>query len=349
MKRSHSDSDSDNHDSDNHDSDNPDSDNHDSDNHADHHPHGHTHGAGLARAGERHRGRLLLSFGIIAGFFVVELVAGLISNSLALISDAGHMFTDVLGLGMALAAIQLATRFGVGSGSSRRPPAVHSHTFGLYRLEILAAFVNALLLFGVAVWVLIEAARRLFGTPEVMGGTMLVVATLGLVANLVVFVLLREGAQESLNLRAAYLEVVADAVGSIGVIVAAVLMQLFGWAWADPAMAALIGLWILPRTWQLGRQAVRVLLQAAPPHIDVAELAAKLGGIVGVVDVHDLHVWTLTSDMEAASAHLMTADDVDAHSVLDQARVLLAESFGIEHGTFQVEPASHQGCYDLAW
>ncbi|MGI9603405.1 MAG: cation diffusion facilitator family transporter [Acidimicrobiales bacterium] len=308
------------------------------------HEHGHNHGAGLARAGERHRGRLLAAFVLIAAFFVVEAVAGVLTNSLALLSDAGHMLTDVIGLGMALAAIQLASRFERESRSS-----VSSHTFGLYRLEILAAFVNALLLFGVAIWVLIEAARRIFDEAEVLGVPMLVVAVLGLIVNLVAFALLHEGSKESLNIQGAYLEVLADAVGSVGVILAAVLLEVFGWRWVDPVIAALIGLWILPRTWRLGRQAVRVLLQAAPDHVDLDALSDDLGTIDGVVDVHDLHVWTLTSEMEAASAHLMISEGTDAHGVLDQARLVLLEAYGIEHGTFQVEPDTHVGCHEVTW
>jgi cobalt-zinc-cadmium efflux system protein len=304
----------------------------------------HDHGAGLARAGERHRGRLLIAFAIIFTFFVVQAIAGLVTNSLALLADAGHMLTDVIGIGMALAAIQLATRFERTRSTSRS-----SHTLGLYRLEILAAFVNALLLFGVAIWVLIEAARRVSGESEVLGVPMLIVATLGLIANIVAFLLLREGAKESLNVEGAYLEVLADTIGSIGVIVAAVLLQLFGWGWIDPVVGAAIGLWILPRTWRLGRRAVRILLQAAPDDLDLDALCADLEAIDGVVDVHDLHVWTLTSDMDAASAHLMTATGTDAHRVLDQARQTLADTCGITHGTFQVEPDTHDGCHEVTW
>ena len=304
----------------------------------------HDHGAGLARAGERHSGRLTIAFVVIFVFFVVEAIAGFLTNSLALLSDAGHMLTDVIGIGMALAAIQLASRFEqkASEKSSR-------HTFGLYRLEILAAFVNALLLFGVAIWVLIEATRRLFGDPEVLGVPMLIVATLGLAANIVAFLLLREGSKESLNVEGAYLEVLADTIGSVGVIIAAVMLEVFGWAWIDPVIGAGIGLWILPRTWRLGRRAVRILLQAAPEDFDLDALSADLESIDGVVDVHDLHVWTLTSEMDAASAHLMTMSGADAHAVLDQARELLSARYGIVHGTFQVEPDTHAGCHEVTW
>ncbi len=285
-----------------------------------------------------------MAFAIIGAFFVVEAIAGFWTNSLALLSDAGHMLTDVIGLGMALAAIQLATRFEKGrNGASSR------HTFGLYRLEILAAFVNALLLFAVAIWVVVEAVRRFTEAPEILDGPLLVVAVLGLAANVVALWLLHEGSAESLNVEGAYLEVLADLIGSVGVIISALLLRYLGWTWVDPVIAALIGLWILPRTWRLGRSAVRVLLQAAPEHIAIDELSARLGDIDGVVDVHDLHVWTLTSEMDAASAHLVTTEETDAHSVLDQARDLLRVGYGIDHGTFQVEPETHDGCHEVSW
>ena len=305
---------------------------------------GHDHDHGYLSAGERHRGRLVAAFVVIGGFFLVEAVAGVWTNSLALLSDAGHMLTDVIGIGMALAAIQLASRFAQRTDERRS-----SHTFGLYRLEILAAFVNALLLFGVAIWVLYEAVRRLTDEPEVLGVPMLVVAVLGLIANLVAFALLREGSKESLNVEGAYLEVVADTVGSVGVIIAALAMELFGWTWADPVIGAAIGLWILPRTFHLGRRAVRILLQAAPDRIDLDRLAGDLAAIDGVVDVHGLHVWTLTSEMDAASAHLMVRDGTDQHAVLDRARELLGHDYRIDHATFQVEPDSHHGCHQVAW
>lgn len=316
----------------------------DTDGHRRDHDGHHDHGVGLARAGERHRGRLTIAFAVIAAFFVVQVIAGFVTNSLALLSDAGHMLTDVIGLGMALAAIGLATRF-----ENRASSVTSRHTFGLYRLEILAAFVNSLLLFAVAIWVVVEAIRRIGERPEVLGGPMLVVAVLGLLANLVAFALLREGAKESVNVEGAYLEVLADTVGSVGVIVAAVLLQVFDWGWIDPLTGALIGVWILPRTWRLGRRAVRILLQAAPERIDVDRLAAELGAIDGVVGVHDLHVWTLTSEMDAASVHLVTAGGADSHAVLDTARAWVSDRYGIDHGTFQVEPDDHEGCDSVTW
>jgi cobalt-zinc-cadmium efflux system protein len=302
---------------------------------SEHHDHSH----GSIRAGERHKGRLAAAFVLLAAFMVVEVVGGLVSDSLALLSDAGHMLTDVLGLGMALAAIQLATR-----GSERR-----HQTFGLYRLEILAALANALLLFGVAIYVLVEAIGRFDDPPEVRSGLLLVVAGLGLAANLVAFALLRKGAQESLNLEGAYLEVLSDTVGSVAVIVGGVVIEATGWGWVDPAVGVAIGLWILPRTWRLGAQAVRILVQAAPPGFDLHALEADLAGVAGVVDVHDLHVWTLTSEMEVVSAHLMVATGTDTHGVLDEARVVLRERYRIDHATLQIEPDDHEGCEEMTW
>ncbi len=302
---------------------------------------GHDHGspAEAGRAGARHQRRLLIAFGLIATFFVVELVTGLATNSLALLSDAGHMFTDVLGLGMALAAIHAANR---RSADERR-------TFGLYRLEILAALANAVLLFGVAVAILVEAVRRLSDPPEVLGVPMLVVAVLGLIVNLVAFWLLREGAEESINVEGAYLEVLADTLGSIGVIVAAAVIELTGFTLMDPIFGVLIGLFVLPRTWRLGRRAVRVLIQAAPDHVDVDELRRDLSALDDVTEAYDLHVWTLTSGMEVGSVHLRLREGCDegaVHRVLDRASELMKATHGLDHATVQVEPASHVDCDD---
>lgn len=301
--------------------------------------HAHDHGVAFRRAGERHAGRLAVAFGITAGVMLVELGVGAATGSLALLSDAGHMATDTLGLGMALAAIHLASRGGLRSGRS----------FGLYRLEILAALANVVLLLGVAGYVVVEALNRLGeeGTPD--AAPVLVAAGVGLVANLVAFRLLQPGAAESVNVRGAYLEVLADLVGSAGVLVAAIVFSTTGWSWVDPVVGAGLGLWILPRTWSLAGEALRVLVQAAPAHVDLAHLAADLGAVDGVIDVHDLHVWTLTSEMEVATAHLVVATVEDTHAVLDRARHLLAEEYGITHATLQVEPADHRGCDDVSW
>jgi len=302
-----------------------------------HEGHGHSHGS--IRSGERHKGRLLLAFAILTVFMIVEVVAGIATNSLALISDAGHMLTDVIGLGMALAAIQLASR-----GSERR-----HRTFGLYRLEILAALANAVLLFGVAIYVLVEAVRRFGDAPDVLNVPMLVVAVVGLAANVVAFVLLREGSTESINVEGAYLEVLADLIGSVGVIAGAIVIGATGWEWVDPLVGVAIGVWILPRTWRLGSRAMRILVQAAPPGLDLEAMESGLASISGVIDVHDLHVWTLTSEMEVASAHLRVNGTADNHSVLDQARAMLHERHGIAHATFQIEPEGHHGCDEVAW
>lgn len=289
-------------------------------------------------AGARHKGPLLAAFALLATFMVVEVVAGLVTNSLALLSDAGHMLTDVIGLGMALAAIQLVQR------STRS-----NNTWGLYRLEILAALANAVLLFGVAIYVLYEAIKRLSEPPEVLGAPMLIVAVLGLAANLVAFALLRKGSKESLNLEGAYLEVLSDTIGSVGVIIAAILLEVTGWGWIDPVVGVGIGLFILPRTWKLGGKAIRILIQAAPPGLDLESVRVALAAIPGVSDVHDLHVWTLTSDMEVATAHLVVSSEADSHGVLDRARQMLAEDHHIDHATLQVEPDTHEGCDEVTW
>ena len=303
------------------------------------HNHGHNHGATALRAGARHVRPLLISLGLTFAFLIVQVVTGFVTGSLALLSDAGHMATDVLGLGMALAAIQAASN---ARNHSQR-------TFGLYRLEILAALVNAVLLFGVASYIGFESINRLSNARDVASTPVLVVGVIGLVINVIAFKLLRAGSKESLNVRGAYLEVMSDMLGSVGVIAAAIIWGITGWTWVDPVIGAAIGVFILPRAYKLGRTAIRVLVQSAPEHLNVAALQAELATIAGVVDVHDLHVWTLTSEMDVASAHLMVASGVDTHGVLDQARVLLAERHGITHATLQVEPDSHQGCNDLTW
>lgn len=302
---------------------------------------GHDHGHDRElRAGARHRGRLLVAFVLAGTFVIVETVVALATRSLTLLSDAGHMLTDTVGVGMALAAISAASAHGPSRG--RR-------TFGLYRLEVLAALANAALLVGVAGYVLWQAARRLGEPIEIPTTPMLVVAVVGLLLNVISYRLLRAGALESLNVRGAATEVLADAVGSAGVLLAALLMRLTGADWIDPVFAIALAVWILPRAARLAGQALRVLVQAAPPHVDLRRLHTDLAGLPGVIDVHDLHVWTLTSDMEVATAHLKVVSAADTHTVLDAARVLLRDRHQLEHATLQVEPADHYGCEEVGW
>ena len=288
---------------------------------------GHSH-TGAVSASGRHKRPLTIALALTATYMVVEAVVGLAIGSLALVSDAGHMLTDVLGLGMALAAIQFA--------QSRRNP---SRTYGLYRLEVLAALANAVLLFAVAGYVVIEAIRRFDDPPEVVGLPLLLTATVGLLVNVVSFRLLRAGSEESLNVKGAFLEVMADAIGSAGVIVAGIILLTTGWPYADPIIGAGIGLFILPRSWRLGRSALRILLEVAPPEIDVAEIRRRLGALSGVEEVHDLHVWSLTSGLDAASGHLILRDAEALGSVLAAATTMLRDDFGVEHVTLQCEPA----------
>lgn len=292
---------------------------------------GHDHaGAGAASAGARHRRPLLVAFLLTLTFAVVELVVGLLTGSLALLSDAAHMGTDVVGLGMALAAITLASR-----------PATSQHTYGTYRLEVLAALANGVLLFAVAGYVLYEAMHRFADPPDVPGMPLFVVALAGLVVNLVSVRLLLAGSRESLNLRGAFLEVLSDMLGSVGVIVAAVVIWTTGWPYADPIVGAAIGLFILPRTWRLAKQALRILMEVAPEGVDVEEVRRRIIDLDGVADVHDLHVWTVTSGMESATGHVVLAEDAELHPVLDSVIDLLAHEYGVTHATIQCEPAGH--------
>lgn len=299
----------------------------------------HDHGqAGALSAAGHHRGRLALALGITAAFLIVEAVAAGLTGSLVLLSDAGHMLSDVAALGMTLAAVSAGHR-------STRP----GQTFGLYRLEVLAALANAVLLLGVAAYVLVEVVSRLADPPDLTAAPVLFVALAGLAVNGVALVLLRPGASASLTLQAASTEVLADALGSIGAVLAAVVLATTGWPYADPLVAAVIAAFIVPRALSLGRRALRVLVQAAPEHLDPDDVRAALASVDGVVEVHDLHLWTLTSGMDVASAHLVTPPGGDLHGVLDRARHLLSAHYGIEHATLQVEPSDHTGCEQLRW
>ncbi len=287
----------------------------------------HSHTTAIS-AGGRHRRPLIIAFALTAGYMIVEFVVGFAVNSLALVSDAAHMGTDVLGLGMALAAITLASR----RTTSQR-------TYGFYRFEVLAALTNGILLFAVAGYVLFEAIQRFSNPPTIPGLPLLVVAGIGLVINLISFRLLTAGSKESLNLKGAYLEVLGDVLGSVGVIVAAIILFTTGWSYADPIIGVGIGLFILPRTWKLTRQALRILMEVAPPDLNIDKIAAEIAELPGVATVHDLHIWTITSGMESASGHVVVETDAGYSDVLDSVVRLLREKYHVSHATIQCEPA----------
>ena len=277
-------------------------------------------------AASRHRGRLRLVLGITLTFLLIEVVGGIITNSLALLADAGHLFTDVAEIGLALFAIRIAAR-----------PADEDRTFGMYRVEILAAVINAVLLFAVAVFVLFEAWRRFLDPPDVEGGLMLVVATAGLIGNAVSLWLLHDAQRQSLNMRGAYLEVLGDLLGSATVVVAAGIVALTNSLRADPIASAFVGLLIIPRTWKLLRDAVDILLEGTPKGVDLADVRRHILEADGVLDVHDLHAWTITSGMNVISAHVVIESAADPVRVLDDLSICLSDDFDIEHSTFQLE------------
>jgi cobalt-zinc-cadmium efflux system protein len=287
----------------------------------------HLHGSAAAA----HRGRLGLVFALTAVVFVVELAGSFVTNSLALLADAGHLFTDVAGIGLTLLAIQFAQR-----------PASGERTFGYLRLEILAAVINAVVLFGVAVYVLVEAWRRFAEPPPVASGLMLAIAVVGLVANAVSLRMLRGIQHRSLAMRSAYLEVMGDLAGSVAVIVAAIVVMVSGWRQADAVASALIAVLILPRTYRLLRESVDVLLEATPRGMDLDDVRAHILGASGVADVHDLHAWTITSGMNVLSAHVVLEPGAEAAGVLDELCRCLSGDFDIEHSTFQLEAADRR-------
>lgn len=304
---------------------------------------GHSHGVSGDRAaghaGARHRFRLGIAFLLTAAFFVVELVAGLVSGSLALLSDAGHMGADVVALGAALLATVIAAR----------PDSTGRRTFGRYRVEIFASGLAVLIMSGMGVYVLVEAVGRIGSGSSVETSTMVLVGVLGLVVNLISLLLLRSGSAESLAVRGAYLEVLADAAGSIGVIAAALLIRLTGSPVWDLAVAVAIAVFILVRAVALGRQVLAVLAQHAPDGIHPAEVEAELGGLEGVVEVHDLHLWTLTSGMDVATVHLVVDRDVDHAELLEASRHLLRDGHGLGCVTVQLEEAGTETCSRPEW
>jgi cobalt-zinc-cadmium efflux system protein len=277
-------------------------------------------------AASRSRGALVAALGLTGGYMVVELVGAFLTGSLALLADAAHMLTDVGGLALALFAIWIASR-----------PPTRAKTYGYYRAEILAALINAVVLLGLAGAILFEAWERFTHPRPVLGGPMLAIGILGLGVNLVGMWLLHRDAAHSLNIRAAYLEVLSDAVSSLGVLVAAGIVLATGWTVADVLVSAGIAFFIVPRTWSLLRQAVNVLLEGVPAHLDLSAIEEAMTQVPGVVRVHDLHVWTLTSGREAMSAHVVVVDVRESERLLDALHAVLHARFGIDHTTIQLE------------
>lgn len=286
---------------------------------------GHSHGGGAGTAAGRHKSRLAAAFGLTFAFMLAEVIGGLWTGSLALLADAAHMLTDAGGLALALVAIRFAEK-----------PATPQRTYGYVRMEILSALANAVVLL-LTLYILYEAYERFRNPPPILGGPMLAVAIVGLIVNLISMKLLAGGSSESLNVKGAYFEVLSDMLGSLGVIIAAVIVMATGWRLADPIVGAGIGLFIVPRTWILLKQAVHILMEGTPPEIDIALLEKSLLALPGVSAVHDLHVWTLTSGLDAMSAHIVVADMADSRATLVAANRLLADEFGLKHTTIQIE------------
>lgn len=284
---------------------------------------GHSHAA-LPGQSER---PLWIALMLTTAFLVAEIIGGILTNSLALISDAAHMFTDSAALAISLVAIRIGRR-----------PADSARTFGYYRFEILAAALNAVLLFMVAMYILYEAYLRLDDPPEIQSGTMLIVAAIGLVVNLISMKLLSGGKDASLNIKGAYLEVLSDMLGSIGVIIGALVIRYTGWTWVDSVIAVGIGLWVLPRTWTLLKESMHVLLEGVPKGLGIDEINKAILGVPGVASVHDLHVWSITSGKASLTVHVVQdAGVTDPQPLLTAIRQLIAAKYDIHHATVQVE------------
>ena len=293
------------------------------------HSHGHDH-CGHSHSAANSK-RLMLTLCLAAGYMVAEIVGGLISNSLALLADAGHMFSDVASLALSVFAIWISSR-----------PAGSQQTFGYYRAEILAALVNGAALVVVSFFIVYEAWHRFSDPPEVQGGLMMWIAVGGLIVNVIGLVVLHGGKDDSLNVRGAWLHVMSDTLGSVAAIVAGLLIQNFGWYIADPIISAVISLLVVVSAWRLLSDSVWVLMQAAPANIDVPELSAALVETPGVLEVHDLHVWTITSGMDSVSCHIVSDGTHPYDDLLQRVRDVVIARFSIDHVTIQIEPEGFQ-------
>ena len=285
--------------------------------------HGHAH---QISASGKNKKPLMIVLGLTTAYMLAEVAGGLLTNSLALLADAGHMLTDVGGLALALMAIKFAER-----------PATPERTYGYYRVEILAALTNAIVLIGISLYILYEAYERFRNPPEVQSGTMLLIASIGLAINVAGVFILRSGSKESLNMKGAYFEVLSDMLTSVGVIIAGVIMLTTGWYYADPIISAGIGLFIFPRTWALLKDAVGVLLEGTPSDVNITSLRETLSKLEGIAEIHDLHVWSLTSGVNALSVHAVLARGFEHDDVLARVHECCTTEFKIAHITAQTE------------
>lgn len=282
-------------------------------------------------AASRHKKNLLIVLCLSGTYLIAEVIGGIITNSLALLADAAHMLTDVVGLLLAFIAIKI--------GEKKADP---SRTFGYYRTEILAAVINVVVLLGISIYVLFEAYKRFQNPPEVQSKSMLIVAGIGLLVNVIGMMILRKDSEGSLNMKGAYFEVLSDMLTSVGVMIAGIIMLTTGWYYADPLISAAIGLLIFPRTWRLLKEAINVLLEGTPNDVDIHQLRKSLEEIPGVKNVHDLHVWSLTSSVNAMSAHIVKDTGTSQNQLLKKLTDTTVENFKINHTTFQIEEEGYE-------
>jgi cobalt-zinc-cadmium efflux system protein len=290
------------------------------------HPHSHGAGRHSHGGGSQNRRALTIALAITATYTVAEVIGGLVTGSLALLADAAHMLSDNFSLGLALFAFWL----------SAKPPTPEK-SFGYKRAEILAALANGVTLVAISIWIFYEAYRRFQHPPEILGGWMMAVAVMGLFVNVAAALVLSRSEGESLNLQGALRHILADLAGSVGVIAAALIILLTGWLYADPIISVLIGILVLGSSWTLLRDSVSILLEQAPPGMDANEVGRKMVGLEGVEEVHDLHVWTITSGFPALAAHVLVGNDQDCHERRRELEKMLYAEFGMEHTTLQVD------------
>lgn len=302
------------------------------------HHHGHSHGHSHGNSGNKKA--LLTAFLLISAFMIVEVIGGIVTNSLALLSDAGHMLSDAAALGLSFFAIKLGER-----------KASASKTYGYKRFEIIAAALNGITLILISIYIFYEAYQRFFNPPEVQSGGMLLISTIGLFVNIIAaWILMRGDKDENLNVRSAFLHVIGDMLGSVGAIIAALLMLFFGWGIADPIASVIVTILIIISGWRVTKESIHILMEGTPAHIEVDKVKSSLLKIPNVTDVHDLHIWSLTSGMPMLSCHITIEEDDVQNSILYRVQSILHDNFGIEHSTIQIEkkergcPSHHGSC-----